>query len=158
MILAIGLLSYLYISSDESHTPSDIGEIPSVEIETITGQKLNLSDLKGKIVLINFWATWCPPCREEMPYFEEIYRRYREKGFTIIAVSVDANENFVKDFVKDYDISFPVSMDKEGLSDMFGVSSLPMSFLYDESGKLVKRKIGAYFSLEEDLKELLSLH
>ena len=158
MILAIGLLSYLYISSDESRTPSDIGEIPSVEIETITGQKLNLSDLKGKIVLINFWATWCPPCREEMPYFEEIYRRYREKGFTIIAVSVDANENFVKDFVKDYDISFPVSMDKEGLSDMFGVSSLPMSFLYDESGKLIKRKIGAYFSLEEDLKELLSLH
>ncbi len=158
MILAIGLLSYLYISSDESHTTSDIGEIPSIEIETITGQKLNLSDLKGKIVLINFWATWCPPCREEMPYFEEIYRRYREKGFTIIAVSVDANENFVKDFVKDYDISFPVSMDKEGLSDMFGVSSLPMSFLYDESGKLIKRKIGAYFSLEEDLKELLSLH
>ncbi len=158
LILAIGVLSYLYFSSDGSYTSPDINEIPLVEIETITGQKLNISNLKGKIILINFWATWCPPCREEMPYFEEIYRKYKDKGFTIIAVSVDANENFVKDFVKEYDISFPVSVDKDGLSDMYGVSSLPMSFLYDKSGKLVKKKIGAYFSLEDDLKKLLSLH
>ncbi len=158
LVIAIGFLSYLYFSSEGSSASSDISEIPTFEIETITGQKLNSEDLKGKVILINFWATWCPPCREEMPYFENIYKKYKDKGFTIIAISVDVNESFVKDFIKDYGVSFPVAMDKEGLSDMYGVSSLPMSFLYDKGGKLVKKKIGAYFSLEEDLEKLLSLH
>jgi len=93
-----------------------------------------------------------------MPYFEEVYKKYKDKGFAIVAISVDVNENFVKDFVRDYNISFPVAVDEGDLSTLYGISSLPMSFLYDKGGNLVKKKLGVYMNLEEDLKKLLSLH
>ncbi len=138
--------------------PSDVKSLPPLELSLINGEKINLSEFRGKVVLINFWATWCPPCREEMPYFETTYKKYKNKGFVIIALSVDANKDFVKDFVRDFNLSFPVGMADNDVSNLYGISALPVSFLYNSEGKLVKSKIGAYMSLEEDLRKLLSLH
>ncbi len=160
LLLIIGFILILIIGINiegNSNIPGDIKNLPSIKIKLLNGDTLNLQEYKNKIVLINFWATWCPPCREEMPYFEETYRKYKDKGFVIIALSLDANKEFVKDFVKDFGITFPVAMADNEISNAYGVSALPVSFLYNSKGELVKSKIGAYMSLEEDLKKLLRL-
>jgi len=153
LLLIIGI----NIKKGEDSLAENINTLPSIELETLNKGRLNLSSLENKIVLINFWATWCPPCREEMPYFEKIYSEYKDKGLVIVALSLDAREDFVRDFIKDFGITFPVAMADNELANSYGVSALPVSFLYDKEGKLVKRKIGAYMTLEEDIKKLLSI-
>jgi peroxiredoxin len=109
----------------------------------VRGETLTLREQRGKAVMINFWATWCPPCREEMPAMERLYRRHRERGFVLLAVSVDTDASLVRPFLEHHKLTFPVALDaKMELANTYGVRALPSSFLIDRNGYMTALALG----------------
>jgi peroxiredoxin len=105
--------------------------------------KVRLLDYRGQVVLINFWATWCPPCLEEMPAMERLYRQHRELGFTLVAVSVDADSKLVAPFVTAHKFTFPVALDPSmSMANTYGVRALPSTFIVARDGTLAALAIG----------------
>jgi len=105
--------------------------------------KFRLFDHHGQVVLINFWATWCPPCLEEMPAMERLYRQHRDGGFTLVAVSVDADSKLVAPFLMARKFSFPVALDPSmHMANTYGVRALPSSFIVARDGTLAALAIG----------------
>ena len=108
----------------------------------LQGKSWTLKDLKGKVVLVNFWATWCPPCRKEMPDLEALYNRYKDQGFVILALSEDEETNKVAPFIAEHKISYPILLDPgQKVNNLFQVEGIPKSFVYDREGKLVAQSI-----------------
>ncbi len=107
----------------------------------LQGKSWNLKDLRGKVVLLNFWATWCPPCRKEMPDLEALYSRFRDKGFVVLAIS-DEDAAKVNPFLAERNITYPVLLDPgRKVHEKFEVEGIPKSFVFDRNGKLVAQSI-----------------
>ena len=107
----------------------------------LQGKTWTLKDLKGKVVLVNFWATWCPPCRKEMPDLNALYQRFKDQGFVILAIS-DEEVDKVKPFIAERSITYPVMLDPgRKVNELFQVEGIPKSFVYDREGKLVAQSI-----------------
>lgn len=107
----------------------------------LQGKIWHLRDLKGKVVLVNFWATWCPPCRKEMPDLDALYNRFKDQGFVVLAIS-DEEAAKVSPYIAEHKISYPVMLDAgRKVNDAFVVEGIPKSFVYDRSGKLVAQSI-----------------
>jgi peroxiredoxin len=107
----------------------------------LQGKSWSLRELKGKVVLVNFWATWCPPCRKEMPDLNALYQRFKDQGFVILAIS-DEEADKVKPFIAERNISYPVMLDPgRKVNELFQVEGIPKSFVYDREGKLVAQSI-----------------
>lgn len=130
-------------SSIAAQTPAPIGEArplanhlaPDFVLSDLAGQQIALSELRGKVVLVNIWATWCPPCRAELPMIEEAQRRYGERGFVVLAVNQAEERALVADFMREYGLSFPVLLDSDGaVSRLYATQALPSSFFIDRQG------------------------
>ncbi|HTS71923.1 MAG TPA: TlpA disulfide reductase family protein [Terriglobia bacterium] len=107
----------------------------------LQGKNWTLTNLRGKVVLLNFWATWCPPCRKEMPDLESLYKQFRKQGLVILAIS-DEDTGKVKPFIADKDISYTVLLDPgRKVNTLFHVMGIPKTFIYDRSGKLVAESV-----------------
>ena len=107
------------------------------------GTSFRLSQHRGKTVLINFWATWCPPCREEMPALERLYRQHKDRGLVLVAVSIDADPNVVPPYVKASKLTFPIALDpKAEVANKYGVRALPSSFVIDRQGTMTGLALG----------------
>src|SRR3989338_894524 len=107
------------------------------------GRALKLSEQRGKVVMINFWATWCPPCREEMPAMERLWRHHRDQGFVMLAVSVDSVTAKVKPYIDEHGFTFPILLDPEmDVANAYGVRALPSSFFVDRHGQLTALALG----------------
>jgi thiol-disulfide isomerase/thioredoxin len=108
------------------------------------GELVSLSQYRGKVVILNFWATWCPPCREEMPSMERLYQKYKEPGLVILAVSTDENgKKAVSQFLQRTPYSFPILLDSDGVAqNAYGVFRFPESFIIDHNGIVVKKIVG----------------
>lgn len=118
--------------------------LPVVALADLEGRALGPAQLRGKMVLLNFWATWCVPCRAEMPALDALYRAYRHRGFLVLAVNFKEPAPDVRRFVQDTKVSFPVALDVDGsVSRALKVRGLPVSFLLDPDGKLLWKAIGA---------------
>jgi peroxiredoxin len=116
-------------------------EHPEFTLKDLSGRSWNFSDLRGKVVLVNFWATWCPPCRKEMPDLETLYERFGAKGFVVLGIS-DEDAAKVGPFIRERKVSFPVLLDPgRKVNEMFVVEGIPKSFVYDRDGKLVAQSI-----------------
>ena len=112
-------------------------------VPMVGGQRFKLSAERGKLVMINFWATWCPPCREEMPAMERLHRHHRDQGFVLLAVSVDAAPDKVQPFLDRYKLTFRVALDPTmDLANAYGVRALPSSFFVDRQGHLAALALG----------------
>lgn len=128
-------------------------KLSELKLLTLDGKEVKLSDYKGRVVLVNFWASWCPPCKEEMPIFEKVYQKYNDKNFVILAVNMDTSEGAMKEFLEKNRYSFPIVRIKgeAGLN----IPGLPTSYLVDKDGSVKKIRLGIYRELEEDLSKLL---
>lgn len=107
----------------------------------LQGRTWKLSDLRGKVVLVNFWATWCPPCRKEMPDLDALYQRFKDQGLVILAISDEELEK-VKPFIAERNISYPVMLDPgRKVTELFEIDGIPKSLVYNRSGKLVAQSV-----------------
>ncbi len=116
---------------------------PDFELQTLDGKNLKLSGLRGKAVLLNFWATYCGPCKIEMPWFVELQKEYGPQGFQIVGVANDdASIEEIANFAKEMGINYPILIGKDSVSDSYNVSVLPTTFFLDRDGKLIAREFG----------------
>lgn len=133
---------------------SEVGSImPEYSAMWLDGTKFELNERRDKVVLLNLWATWCGPCRFEIPELQAIHDKYAPKGFEVIGVSVDeSGVESVRDFVKEHEMTYPVVLDAEGkLANVFQTSVLPTSVIIDRTGKIVWKKFGAIMPNDEEL-------
>ena len=113
------------------------------ELEDLNGAKSKLSDLKGRVVLLNFWATWCPPCREEMPSMQKLHEALSDDGLVVLAVNLREDKKTVQRFMKDNDLSFPVWLDATGyVGSVYGARSIPTTYIIDRKGFVLGGMIG----------------
>ena len=113
------------------------------KIMSINGKTSKLSDYKNKIILLNLWATWCPPCRAEMPSMQKLYNNFKNKNFTIIAVSQGENLSIVKKYTNDNNYNFPIYIDNNNeVARSYNTGSIPTTYLIDKNGYLIARFIG----------------
>jgi cytochrome c biogenesis protein CcmG/thiol:disulfide interchange protein DsbE len=151
-ILALGLV-WMLLSADKSGSTT-AGLIPAPQagflapdftLETLDGDTITLSDLRGRAVLLNFWATWCPPCRAEMPAFQQAYADYEDQGFVIVAVNAIQQDSLpaIEEFRGEYSLTFPIVLDADGsASRSYQVRSMPTSFFIDPDGIISEVVIG----------------
>ncbi len=132
---------------------------PDFTLKDAEGRDVTLSDYKGKVVLLNFWATWCGPCKIEMPWFVDFQRKYKDRGFSVIAVSLDDEGwEIVRPFTDKFDLNFPVVVGTDEMADQFGgVAALPTTFIIDKEGQIVNSHMGLVGrgEYEEDIEGLL---
>ncbi len=106
-------------------------------------KKRSIKDFRGKVILLNFWASWCPPCRKEMPSIERLYRAFKDRGFVVIGVNYMEEADTVKDFMKDFDLTFPSFLDEGGsVAEMYRVMGIPTTFLIDREGRIAAKVLG----------------
>ncbi|MEN3046254.1 MAG: TlpA disulfide reductase family protein [Candidatus Hydrothermales bacterium] len=137
-------LIFLWTLACGGNTPK---KAPSFTLETIDGSVFNLSEHLGKkVILINFWATWCPPCRAEVPGFIRLYDKYKDQGLLIVGISLDLGENAlerVKSFSRDHNINYPIMMGNREVVKKFGdIRAIPTTFIINKRGEIVEKIVG----------------
>lgn len=136
-----------------------IGEkAPDFELQDLNGKTVSLSDFKGRVIILDFFASWCPPCRQEIPDFIKLQDSYGSKGFSMIGISLEGL-NETKDFAKRVGINYPVLIDDGKASAVYGpIRSIPTTFTIDKNSKIAKLYIGyrAKEIFEKDIKELIA--
>jgi len=121
----------------------DVREAADFALPTSDGRTVTLSAFRGRVVLLNFWATWCPPCRVEMPSMDRLYRELMTEGFVILAVDLDESPKLVAKFMKDFRLSFPALIDSGSqVASRYGVRGLPTTILIDRQGRVVGEALG----------------
>ncbi len=133
---------------------------PSFTLMDLNGKSVSLEGFRGKIVFLVFWASWCAPCREELPELDRIYKKFNHLGFEVIAVSVDGSDSNMECFLRKFPISFPILIDKQGdVNDAYRVSGLPIGFIIgkDNSIRYTHRGFGKEFLAiyEKEIADLI---
>lgn len=126
----------------------EVGDrVPQYSAPDLSGREISLEDHAGEVVLVNVWATWCGPCRVEMPPIQSIYSRYRDRGFTVLAVSIDQGPGYEKKvaaFADEYGLEFPIMLDPDGrITEVLRTVGVPETFVLGRDGRIAKRLIGA---------------
>ena len=127
-------------------------------LQGLDGRPIRFSALKGKVVLLDFWATWCPPCRAEIPHFKELYTAYKGKGLEIIGASLDqGGPKMVRSFIREQGVNYPMVMADAQLAEAYGgIRGIPTTFLIDKQGKIAQRYVG-YQAKEVFEQQILAL-
>jgi thiol-disulfide isomerase/thioredoxin len=142
MMLMIAFALYQALRG-QGGQPEEGQEAPDFQLTTLDGKQMSLQQLRGKGVLINFWGTWCPPCRSEMPVLEKAYEKYRDQGFEIVSVNIAETDVAVASFAKQYGLTFPIWMDRErDVVRLYKINPIPTSFFVDPNGVIVKKVEG----------------
>ena len=155
-ILTAAIIFLFAVSSAQSEKKY---KAPNFSLKAQDGKVIELAKLKGKVVLLNFWATWCPPCRAEIPDFIEIYNSYKSKGFEIIGIALDEEGwSKVTPYIKEAKINYPVVIGTgKEIKQYGGIEAIPTSFIVDKNGFIAGKQVGLLSkdALEQKLKSLL---
>jgi len=148
-ILVIMLISGLLItgcSADSEPSTATIGKpAPNFQLQNLDGQSISLNDLKGKPVLVNFWATWCHPCVSEMPYLQEIYGEWSGKGLILLAINIGESSSEAEQFLQDHNLSLPVLLDtNKAVARRYNIRGIPTTFFIDKDGIIQEKIVGAF--------------
>jgi peroxiredoxin len=148
VIILVGLLGMA------GRPPLVGGPAPEISLKDLQGHEVRLSDFRGKVVLLNFWATWCKPCKEEMPAMQTSYEKLRDKGFVVLAVNELEDTDKVAQHIRDHGHTFEVVMDRNNtVANRYGVVGLPVSFLIDAQG-IVRERITGSLLTESRIEEM----
>ncbi len=125
--------------------PSVGNPAPDFQLSDLDGKTVSLSDFQGKPVLINFWASWCRPCWAEMPYIQQVYEEWSDRGLVVLTINWGDPSSKIKEFMRDYELSFPVLLDtKRVVAEKYEVWSIPTTFFIDKNGIIQAKVIGAF--------------
>jgi len=137
-----------------------VGDTMDFAFTSLRGEEIDLSEMRGQVILVDFWATWCGPCIAEMPNVVEAYEKYHDKGFEIVGISLDENEAELENFIKENDMPWPQYFDGKGwqneLAQRFGISSIPATFLVGKDGEIVASNLRGD-ALDQAIEEHLGL-
>ncbi|MEE9513791.1 MAG: TlpA disulfide reductase family protein [Anaerolineales bacterium] len=134
---------------------------PDFTLESLSGDQISLSDMRGKAIVLNLWASWCPPCREEMPALQRVYQENHERGLEVLAVNMTAQDNIaaVEDFVQEFNLTFPILLDTGGeVGNAYLMRALPTTFFIDQKGVVQRVIVGGPMSevtLQSTVEQLL---
>ncbi len=138
------ILALVAFTNNTFASSSDNSAAPNFSLPMISKEgKINLEDLKGRVVYVDFWATWCPPCRRSFPWMEEMHTRYHEDGLTIVAISVDAKYELAEKFIQELNPSFISAHDPgKKTAKLYKLRAMPSSYLIDRNGNIIKTHLG----------------
>lgn len=160
--IIIGLLFFSNSAVAENSTKQNLNlPAPDFTLKSNKGENIRLEELAGKVILINFWASWCGPCREELPELELLYQKYKSRGLVILAISGDSKREKAEEFIRPLNLSYPILYDDNlDINSLYRVRAMPSTYLVDRKGVVryqhlgfKKRFINIY---ESEIKELLS--
>ena len=135
--LTLGLLITVFAATSLASSGLEGQVAPDFALKSSTGQNLRLSEYRGNVVMINFWATWCGPCRQEMPLLDELYTRYERVGFSLLGVNIDDDSRRAMQMIEDLGVSFPVLFDaRKEVSELYEVEAMPVTVLVDREGNV----------------------
>jgi thiol-disulfide isomerase/thioredoxin len=142
-VLTLALVSFSFCA--KAIAAGEVGSTaPAWKLRTVEGVEVSSTDLAGKVVVVDFWATWCPPCRAEIPGFIELQKKYGKDGLVIVGISVDqGGPALVKKFIADNKVSYQIVLADDGVADAFGgIEGIPTTFVIDRSGKIQLKEVG----------------
>jgi len=149
VLFAILVLSSGILSGMGSKPPQVGGPAPSIQAETLKGETVSLNDYRGKVVLLTFWATWCEPCKKEMPEIQAAYERYEKDGLAVLAVNFGEKLDTASSFAHHGKLTFPILLDRRAnIAERFGVVSLPVTFFIDQDGIIQERVVGGTLTVQ----------
>ncbi|MCE9647767.1 MAG: TlpA family protein disulfide reductase [Chloroflexi bacterium] len=165
-LVAIGVMLYILLYNSPAAATQNLSALPTnvnfpapeLDLFDLSGNPVSLKDNLGSVVLVNLWATWCPPCKEEMPALQAFYEKYRADGFVLVAIDQEETLDVVQTFVKDYGLSFPVWLDENYQAQrVFNTMNLPSSYVIDRKGQVRLMWIGAISrgNLEKYVSEII---
>jgi cytochrome c biogenesis protein CcmG/thiol:disulfide interchange protein DsbE len=166
VLLVAGAIFYIIRHHDvpsggNATTAAVHGMAPEFTAANIDGQQLDLSAYRGKVVLLDFWATWCVPCRDEIPQFVNFQKKYGDQGLQVVGISMDDGPGPVREFYQKFKMNYPVAMGTAKIGEMYGgVMGLPINFLIDREGRIYSKHIGAtdMSVYEKEISTLLQSH
>jgi peroxiredoxin len=160
LIAVVGLVAAVYFSfrSRAAHKQPAELSAPNLTLTDLSGQTISFASYKGEVVLVNFWAVWCAPCREEIPQFIALQEKYRSRGFQAVGISLDDPEATLRDFCREHKVNYPVVMGDQKIAEDFGgVLGLPTTFLIGRDGRIQAKYAGAtdFAKLNQEITTLL---
>jgi peroxiredoxin len=162
LVILLGVNGCSWLSSSGSRLGSEMNmPAPSFSVPTVDGKTASLKDYSGKVLVVNFWATWCGPCREEIPEFSALASAYRSKGVEFLGISMDDGEasevkELVQTFGHQYRVEYTLAVGDDAVANAFGgVNSLPTTFVIDRAGKIVKKYNGYAPALTDDIQQTI---
>jgi thiol-disulfide isomerase/thioredoxin len=170
ILVALAIALGLYVGYHKARRPSASltshlmrsAPAPDFSLETLDGKTMRLSDFRGKAVLLNFWATWCGPCKIEIPWFVDLQKEYGSQGLQIVGVAMDdASKEDIAKFAKEMGVNYPILIGKDSVGDEYGgVNGLPESFLIARNGTIIDRIMGlrGKAEIEDSIKKALDTH
>lgn len=129
-------------------------------LDQFEGSKVSLAEQKGKVVLVDFWATWCGPCRAAIPNLVRMYNEYKDQGLVVLGISLDQEKDALPKFIKDYNITYPILYGNQQIARAYEVQSIPTLVIFDKKGKIAFREVGFsdenITTLEQKIKDALA--
>ena len=162
LLAVVMLIAAMQLScrSRGSHAAGAVhSDAPDFSLQDLDGRPLTLSANRGKVVLLNYWATWCTPCRAEIPQFEEFQNNYGPQGFQVMGISMDDDAKAVRDFYQQFKMNYPVAMGTDKVAQAYGgILGLPVTFLIGRDGRIAAKYVGAaqLSVVEQEIKKLLA--
>jgi len=133
------------------------GKATEFTLRDLDGNDVRLSDFQGKVVMLDFWATWCPPCVTAIPELVALHEKYNAKGFEVIGISMDHSVSDTKEFVSEHHVPYTILMSSDEVEKQYGVTTIPVTFLIDKTGKVVKKHLGFAPGVGEQIEEEIRL-